>query len=274
VLIASALVVAASTAVVYVRFAQIDRLAVPVGETVAVVEQIDGSVALARNQTIRVGEWVTTDSGARVALRFSDGTSVRLDVGSRVRPRATNVIELAAGAVYVDTERESGYFEVHTGMATARDLGTQFEVRMLDRAVRLRVRTGVVELNNRTRSVSGRAGTEITLSESGAESRPIASHGSEWDWTAHVSPPVNMEGMSTAAFLEHVAREHGLAVQYADPALAREAHEIILHGSVDGLVPLEMINTAVVASGLQHRFDGGTLLVLRVTRARKSGDAP
>jgi hypothetical protein len=269
VIFVSAVLAAASVVAVIVRFNQIDRRAVPLGEAVAVVEQIDGSPSLSRNDPIRVGEWVTTDAQARVALRFSDGTSVRLDAGSRARALSSTAIELAAGAVYVDTERESGRFEVQTAMATARDIGTQFEVRVIDRALRLRVRTGVVELTDRRRSVSGRAGTEITLTDSGAASRPILPHGPEWDWTARVSPPIDMEGMSTAAFLERVAREHGWVVQYADPALAQEASRIVLHGSVTGLAPPDMISSAIAASGLQHRFTSETLLVLRTAQTQE-----
>lgn len=263
------------------RFNLVDRGAAPLGEPVAVVEQVDGvprrvsgtsdgprTAAMSRDDTVRVGEWIETDAGTRVALRFSDGTSVRLDVGSRARPLSSSVIELAAGAVYVDTGREWGRFEVRTAMATARDVGTQFEVRLLDRTVRLRVRTGVVELKDRTRSVAGRAGTEISLSATGAVSRPIATHGSEWDWTVRVSPLLDIEGVALAAYLERVAREQGWAVRFTDPALAREASNIVLHGSVNGLPPREAVEVAITTSGLRHRLEGGELVVLRGTGAR------
>jgi FecR protein len=285
VIFASAIVAAASIVLMIGLFGQRDRRRGPLGGAVAVVEQIDGTpqrasgrsdapkaAGLFRNETIRAGEWIETDARARVALRFSDGTSVRLDARSRARPLTSSSIELSAGAVYVDTERESGHFEVRTEMATARDVGTQFEVRLLDRTVRLRVRTGIVELKDRRRSVSGRAGTEITLSAAGAVSRPIVAHGSEWDWTARVSPPLDMEGTSMAAFLERVAREHGWIVRYADSALAGEASRIILHGSVSGLAPSEMVEVAIATSGLQHRFESGELVVLRATRPKAIGD--
>ena len=182
-----------------------------------VTDTSDGAAtaSLARNESIRTGEWIETDGRARVALRFSDGTSVRLDVGSRARPLSASVIELSAGAVYVDTGRESGRFEVRTAVATARDVGTQFEVRLLDRTVRLRVRTGVVELRDGARSVSGRGGTEITLSDSAAVSRPIPAYGSEWEWTARVSPGLDIEGLTLSIFLERIAREHGWTLHYS-----------------------------------------------------------
>jgi hypothetical protein len=273
---ASVLLAAAALVLTIGRLKFVDRRAVPLGELVAVVEQIEGMprratdisdgpavAGLSRNDRIRTGEWIETDAGARVGLRFSDGTSVRLDVGSRARPLSSSVIDLSGGAVYVDTGRESGRFEVRTAVATARDVGTQFEVRLLDRTVRLRVRTGVVELRDDARSVSGRAGTEITLSANAAVSRPIAAHGSEWEWTARMSPPLDIEGVALSIFLERIAREHGWALHYADPALAREASGVILHGSVNGLMPHEAVEVAIATSGMQHRLKSGELVVLR-----------
>ena len=75
-----------------------------------------------------------------------------------------------------------------------------------------------------------------------------------------------------AAFLERVAREHGWVVRYADPGLAAEASQIILHGSVSGLAPHEMVDVAIAASGLQHRLEGGELFVTRTAPSRGTGD--
>lgn len=256
----------------------VERTAPVSGEPVAVVEQLDGvprrasgtfevpgPTGLSLRDTIRVGDWIETDLRSRVALRFSDGTSVRLDVGSRGRAVAPNAVELSAGAVYVDTGRESARFEVRTAMATARDIGTQFEVRILDRTVRLRVRTGVVELADRVRSVTGRRGTEITLSAAGAVSRAIAPHSTDWDWTARVSPPMDIEGAALSDFVARVGRELGWVVHYADPALAQEATGITLHGSVKGLSPREALEVAIATSGLEHRVEDGSLVVFRTT---------
>jgi ferric-dicitrate binding protein FerR (iron transport regulator) len=203
-----------------------------------------------------------------VALRFADGTSVRLDVGSRVRPVSAGVIELSAGAVYVDTGREAGRFEVRTPVATARDIGTQFELRLIDRAVRLRVRTGVVELRDGTRTVAGRSGTEVAFSDTGAVSRPIAAHGSEWDWTAAVSPALEIEGVALATFLESMSREHGWALVYGDPSLSREAAGIVLHGSVEELSPRDALDVTLKTSGLRYRLGDGELVVLRPVAER------
>lgn len=247
-----------------------------VGDPVAVVERLEGAASrtavspgkLSVNDAVRSGEWIETDARARLALRFFDGTSVRVDAGSRARPLSPGVLELVRGAVYVDTGRESGRFEVRTEMAVARDIGTQFEVRLLDRALRLRVRTGAVELSDASRSVSGRGGTEVVFSDSGAVTRPFSAHGPEWDWTAQIAPGVEIEGLSLAAYLEHLSREHGWTLRYADPALARDASAVALHGSVKNLSPREALDVVVATSGLSHRLEDGILTVSRESSSR------
>jgi hypothetical protein len=255
------------------RFSTVEP-ARPVGSAAAVVERFDGQPrlvrddgsvtgGLSREQVVREGEWIQTGAGGRVALRFADGTSVRIDAASLATPRSSAAVELASGAVYVDTGREEGRFEVRTALATARDRGTQFEVRLFDRAVRLRVRTGMVELDDRSRTISAGGGTELTLTSDGPVSRPIDVRGSNWDWAVGIAPPIGFDGRPLARFLEQIAREHGWTVHYADPELAREAAGVILHGSVDGLDPRDAVAVAVSASSLRHRLDGGELLVFR-----------
>jgi ferric-dicitrate binding protein FerR (iron transport regulator) len=264
VVLAAALVGAAALVLVAARVAVPDRSAAPFGEPVGVVEQIDGIAAgVQRADVVRVGQWIETGPESRIALRFGREGSVRLDRGSRMRAVSSNVIELSSGALYLDTGQDHGHFEIRTAVGTARDIGTQFEVRLVEDSLRLRVRTGLVELSNRARSMTGRPGTEIMFSPGGAVTRPIAAHGSEWAWVSRVAPPLEMEGLPLATLLERVAREHGWTVEYHDSAIAREAETIVLHGSVNGLAPHEAVEVAIATSGLQHRLSGGLLVVSR-----------
>jgi hypothetical protein len=250
-----------------------ERTAAPM--TVAHIARIDGGgLSLRPGDTVRTGDWIATGAATRAALLFVDGTSVRLDEASRVRVRSAQDVELASGALYVDTGDTGGQFLVHTPFGTARDVGTQFEVRLIGDTLRLRVRTGIVELTDRGRAISGRAGTEITLSRAEAASRPIAPHDAEWEWASRLGPAASMEGESLAAYLRHLAREQGWAVAYADPALAREAEAIVLHGAVDSLSVRDRVEVAVAASGLRHRVDGGTLLVFRAGSGGPAEGAP
>jgi hypothetical protein len=218
---------------------------------------------LAVDDPILQGETVVTGDAGRLALRFADNSSLRLDVGSRARLVGQRAVELLSGAVYVDTDRAAGQFEIRTPLGTARDIGTQFEVRLIGERVRVRVRTGIVELAGRSRSSVGRAGTEILVSPSGEESRPFAPHGREWAWTADTSPTIDIEKMPLSRFLERLAREQGWTVEYVDSTLAREAGGIILHGSVAGLTPPESLAVTIGTSGLAYRLDNGRLVVFR-----------
>ena len=272
----AAFLAAAATVVFAVgRLVILEQPAAPVSlaALVATIDQLEGlprrlldpgsvtDSAIRLGDSIRVGEWIVTDERARVGLRFRDGTSVRLDVLSRARSLSAGMIELVAGAVYVDTERESGRFEVRTPLATARDLGTQFEVRLVDEGLRLRVRSGLVELTDGGRRVSGSGGTEVMFSEGGAVSRPFAPHGSDWEWTTKISPVVEIEGLALATFLDRLAREQGWTLRYQDSALAKRASQIVLHGSVKGLRPQDALDVAIATSGLHHRLERGELTV-------------
>jgi ferric-dicitrate binding protein FerR (iron transport regulator) len=242
----------------------LDRSAAIPREAVAVVEPAGGARdGLRSGRSVVIDEQIETADRSRMALRFTDGTSLRIDARTRIRVLSASAIELTSGAVYVDTGTENGRFEVRTPLATARDIGTQFEVRLLDGQLRLRVRSGVVELRHEARSLSGRPGTEILWSDSGAVSRPVPVHGADWEWIARLAPRVEMEGQSLAVFLERTAREQGWTIEYRDPAIERDALRTVLHGSVDGLAPADAVAVAVAASGLAHQLDRGTLAVFR-----------
>ena len=217
---------------------------------------------------VREGEWVQAGTAFGLALRLADGTSVRLDVSSRARLLRASRIELAAGAIYVDTSRDSTTLEIQTPFGTVRDIGTQFEVRLQNEALRIRVRTGIVELHRDGDPVAVRAGTELAVTTANTVARPIASYGDEWAWTASLAPPFEIEGRTVAAFVEHLAHEHGWSVRYTDATLARSASSIVLHGSVSGLEPDDALAAALATSDLVHQIRDGELRIARRSTER------
>ena len=244
--------------------ATVDRV---VGAVEAVVDGAGRGATrvLSPDADVHADEWVTTGPRGRVALRVANGVSVRLDVGSRARLLTTMVIELTEGALYVDTGREVTGLEVRTPRGTARDIGTQFEIRVRESALRVRVRTGVVEVWRDDRPIAAHPGTELTVSDNGIVSSAVSSFGPDWDWVVGIAPAIEIEGRSLAAFLEAISREHGWRVRYDDAALEREATTIVLHGSVAGLTPDEAVAVAVTTSGLGHRVRDGEIVVSRAS---------
>lgn len=260
----------------------------PVGSTVAIVEQLEGSGARVSGQrastatqigpsdTLHAGDQIETGATGRVSLRLSHGVSLRVDRGSRARLVSASAIELGAGAVYVDSGPQApelkndarNTLEVHTSLGIVRDIGTQFEIRLNDSSLRVRVRSGVVEVRGTARAeeVSARSGTELTVGPAGVTSRAVAPYGPDWAWAASLGPAFETEGRPLDAFLQHVCREQGWTLTYADAKLARDASGMILHGSTAGLQPSDALTVALATTGLTHRLDHGELLIARIDR--------
>lgn len=221
-----------------------------------------GTSALRAGDPVDLGEWMDTGS-ARAALRLNDGTSIRIDTLARFRLLSPSVLELARGGVYLDTGLNSPRFEVRTPVGTAHDIGTQFEVRLTDAGLRVRVRTGLVEIRDGGRAAAVRPGTEATWTGRDVVTKPISAFGREWEWTQRLAPRFDANGRSLSAFLEHTAREQGWTLRYGDPPLAREASGIILHGTLLGLEARDAVAVAVRMSGLSYNLEDGDLVVTK-----------
>jgi hypothetical protein len=233
------------------------------------VRDTTGALSASRMQTgaaIREGDRIETDGASRVSVRLTGGASLRFDHATAARLVSARRIELSAGAVYVDSGSASPGLEVRTRLASVRDIGTQFEVRVGERSLRVRVRSGLVEVQRGRDVSSARPGVELTVDSDRVTSRDILAHGPDWEWAARLAPAFAIEGRSLRTFLERWCHEEGWALAYADPALARDASGIILHGSTDGLPPVEALTVVLTTTGLTHRFEDGQLVVARSAR--------
>lgn len=259
---AAALLATAAGLLIAARLPSIDTTN-PTAPALASVERTEGRGIATPGDSIAPGQWMRTGTSDRISLRLANGTSARLDTNTRARIRSEAIIELSAGAVYVDSGGAPGGLQVQTPFGTARDVGTQFEVRLRDDALRVRVRSGTVELRHGGSARTAPAGMEVTIEGDRLTSVPVQPYGADWDWISAVAPTFAIEGRPLAAFLQHLAREQGWTLQYADPALAARAPAIVLHGSIDGLTPREALDVALTSSGLAYRLESGRLLVVR-----------
>ena len=226
------------------------------------------STPLSMSTPIYADDVMETDAESRVGLQLRDGTSIRIDHSSRVRFLTPVVLEVITGATYVATADRSRGFEVRTTMGTLRDVGTQFEVRLTPSLLRLRVRTGTVDIRRGTVIDTAAAGTEATVTTNGIALRPVPAYGSEWGWTTEVAPAFAIEGRTLGSYLQHLAAEQGWTLHYADPAVAEAATRNILHGSVDGLTAEDALSVVLATSGLEYRLRSGELSVSRGTTSR------
>ena len=273
--VAAALSMAAA-AVVAIRLGVGREVARPVVAVVATVERMEGDgvrqngsnepVRIALGDPVLLGDRIDSGATGRIGLRLVNGASLRFDHGSRARLVSLNSIALDAGAVYVDSGSESPALEVATSLGIVKDVGTQFEIRLGDSSLRVRVRSGVVEVHRGTEASSARPGTELTVTPAIITSRRVEPYGQDWEWAASLGPSFDSDGRSLSAFLEHVCREQGWTLMYADSTLALEASGIMLHGRTEGLSPSDALAVVMATTGLTHRVNDGVLEVARATQ--------
>jgi hypothetical protein len=251
------------------------------GEVLAWLAGGDGPVSLstgapgldlAAGSTVESASADGTGGPGRLALRTTGGASLRLDSGTRVHLASAERIELTRGAIYVDSGADSGGrpLAVVTPAGVFHELGTQFEVRVegdgAETITRLRVREGRVALDGGgvqgTAAVLTAAGEELVVRADGRLVRGvIPSHGPTWEWVVATAPMLDIEGVPVRDFLDWIARETGLRVEFADAEAAAVADTVTLHGSIARLTPTQALGPVLSSAGIDHRVTDGTLLV-------------
>jgi ferric-dicitrate binding protein FerR (iron transport regulator) len=200
---------------------------------------------------IAAATWIETQKNT-LSLDWN-GATLRLDAGTRLRVDSARAATLERGAIYFDGEK-SGVV-IHTALGDVRDVGTRFEVRLADRTLRIRVRSGRVDLQRGRQSYIADAATELVAFRERVERNAIAISGADWAWIENAAPPLRLEGLSLREAVTRVAREKGLRVELHDvDGTAR------LHGSVD-FTPDEALEAATAATSSSYRIQNGTLIV-------------
>lgn len=212
---------------------------------------------------VRASRVLRTSPGVFAALTLTNGVSLRVDEGSRLRIESPRDVVLVAGRVYVETNQRNGgdqSLQVRTSLGDVRDVGTRFEVRVGDGQLRVRVRDGEVIVNAGKDSARAGRGMEISTSAQGLETRVVSSFGSDWAWVAKTTPPFVLAGRTLSEFLDWVSRETGYTVMYEGKAGAA-ASATVLQGSIDGLTPDEALDVVLPSTGLDHRLVNGRVIV-------------
>lgn len=259
--------------------------AMPVAQLEGVVGELEispfGGVPLRvgeghRGLDVLPGTWLHAGTGVKAALRLAGGQSLRLDSSTRLQLVSAGMMTLESGAVYIDSQGQEGVgVAVLTTFGTARDIGTQFEVRHKGERLLIRVREGVVELENNTGIFAVNSGAEVSVATDGSRStRSISPFDPVWRWVQEVAPVVEIEGRSVTATLGWVSRETGLEVEFSDPELEAFADITILHGSAEGLTPAEVPALVLPGCGLEVVRQPGMLVIQRMQVEHTDPSAP
>lgn len=231
--------------------------------TIVVVRGVGGSSAIEAGRTLAAGEALETGDGERLAMALASGATVRLDHQSRLRLASARELELSRGAVYIDAGPAAKRVVVRTPFGVARDIGTRFEVRVLENGLRLQVREGAVDFEQAGEQYRAEAGEVMLVEQGRVQRETIEADDRAWAWVLDAATPFALEGATLDRFLDWVADETGWQVAYADAALEAQARAIITHGSLDGVRPDTAPALVLPGSNLDFRLQDGVLKVLR-----------
>lgn len=242
-------------------------------ERLGVVEIVHGSIdlrnpeggriaRLREGSDIETGNHVAVPPDGRLALRAGSGHSLRADGDTRFRVVSAERIELERGTIYVDSGTEErdpdrAVLEITTRLGDVHEVGTQYEVQLTERALRLRVRRGRIAWRAGSSRLEGGAGEQLVVFPDGSVERAaVSTSGSAWEWLESVTPIPSFDGRPAAAFLEWAAREHGVDLRYESDAARSRAEESRFAGSLSGLSPTESLAAVLRATELRKEAAG------------------
>ena len=213
------------------------------------------------------GQRLATGSGSRVALRWHDGGSLRLNENSRLEFVSASAVRLTAGNVYFDSAVAAGSspaapeLAVQTPAGEVVHIGTQFMVSVASDEVVLSVREGHVRVTGDGFELVVAANQELDLGTDGTrEVTPIDGHGERWTWAAEVAPQIALDGRTTFDVVAWAARETGRRVVYASPTAQLRARDDVLHG-IDRRSPSGMLTVLPHLTSLAYEIRDDSIVV-------------
>jgi hypothetical protein len=242
-------------------------------EPIARIERVIGSVEHATGDVwIPLGEAtgaftrgakIRTLAGGLAGLKLEGGTSLRLAADTEIMLDTPPQLYLQRGTIYLDHAGSVGTgYRIETPAGTARDIGTQFELKVAGKALRLRVREGRVEIDRAGQLQAGIAGEQLDLDPQGTVTRSsIAATDAAWQWAEAVAPAPDLDGRPASVLFAWVARETGRQLHYQSTAVESRAANVILHGNISHLAPLTALDVMLATTDLEYTLVGDTMEV-------------
>jgi ferric-dicitrate binding protein FerR (iron transport regulator) len=223
-------------------------------------EPMTTTVADAR---INAGGFLETGVDAGASLSLARGHSLRVGELSRVRIEPDAVI-LDRGRIYIDSglTGNSKPITVESVYGIVRELGTQYQVRLLQNGLEVGVREGQVNLELDNAVVTAAAGEILQLADGDNVIRgDISSHGAYWSWATQLAPAIAIDGLTVDEFLEWLSRENGWQFSYATASLQNDARMIRINGSIDGLESEDALASVLASVGWLYNLTDGIVVI-------------
>jgi ferric-dicitrate binding protein FerR (iron transport regulator) len=245
----------------------------------ASIAKVDGNVAIQHSGDqrpvsarasagVRIGDTLTTDASARLALRLENGYSLRINSSSELAILAANSVDLRSGTVYFDSNGLDldDTFQIETTFGSVRHAGTQFEASLAASGLRIRVREGAVMFNDSSRELIASGGEQIEIEGGRSPQRSsIPADDPAWSWVEELATlPVEPE-YPLPEILTWISRETGRNVRYADAAVQARAQTVVLY-DLENLTPQEALTALRSTTAFEYRDTNSGLLVADADR--------
>jgi ferric-dicitrate binding protein FerR (iron transport regulator) len=213
------------------------------------------------------GTRIRTGTDGGVALTLAAGGSLRLGANTEIGWTKER-LALDAGLLYFDSRGRApgASIDMATSFGVVRDIGTQFEILATDDRLRVRVRSGLIEL----RSAAGDdpirlADAEMEVTAAGASRQlPLAPDSEVWAWAEALASAPDDGRHTVFEYLSWIAHEKGKVLTFSSPAAEQRARADYFGGDPTGLTPLELLAVIAATSSFRYEMqDDATILIRR-----------
>jgi len=222
---------------------------------------------LRAEETLMSGSVISTAYDARLAIRWLDDESIRLDENTRLLLISETEIDLLSGRIYIDSYADGTKLDdnsaliINTPFGRVQHLGTQYMTSLTDQSVIVSVRQGSVAVTGNNEESIAIGGQQLSISSNGSVSQaPIAVYGKNWQWVEEISPGFTLDGRSLSDFLNWVSRESGRSLEYGSVTAETLARDTVMRGTVD-LQPMRALELMLQTSDLVAEVHSGVIKI-------------
>jgi len=214
--------------------------------------------------------YLRTRHQGRLSVTLISGVNIRLDIDTTIQIQSQHDIELLDGAIYVDSGNDPSVelqIQVITPIGAIKDIGTQFEVRLNNDAVQVKVREGVVNFSTHDTVYRTESGISVEVDKTGiAKWKSTQASDPSWFWAQSVAPAFAIENRSLMEFLEWAARETGAQLEFENAFAEAAARRTILHGKLSGFTIQESLQAILATTDLEQVSETPDVILVRMKR--------
>ncbi len=220
-------------------------------------------VALRPGDKIPADARIETDAESRIAVRMANGQSLRIDTSSELFFHSPEHVSLQSGAVYIDSDGAPEHLPIliSTSIASVQDVGTQFQVRLLNATLIVGVREGSVEIAQQgqaSRAIDHGRFIELSPMSQGEE-RLLQHDDPSWEWIKTLAPDSAAPKSTLEQFLRRYADELGVRLRWTDIVSEENARKIEISGLDEDATPSESLEIVHAIADFKIRTDNESI---------------